>query len=361
MAPSRDRRAGRAGFTLIELLVVISIIVLLVGLLVPALREARRLGRLAVCQSNMTQHGKGGSSYATDFEDRQFAFSWRPGNTESSFADLRAQAAGTGPLAAASAQAVDILRRRAGRTDMPVFNGWIPHVLYTHLVLQDYWASRLPERLVVCPEDTNRLGWQERNGELFDRGHFGALQATGKQWPYSSSYQVVPASYDAGQSRQIGSAPGGIWADARVWQDGPHWAYAICPPSTGVCSPLMSLSGTRIADVAFPANKVMLSDEIARHFGRDLYYGYPEARAPLLFYDGSVRVLRTSDTNEGWLPVKPDLVGAGVATITYEPRSWEPASPNPGRVVRLPGHYRWTRGGLHGVDVQGDAVRAGLR
>src|SRR5690606_31909379 len=113
-------------------------------------------------------------------------------------------------LIAATIQAIDILHRRADRGAGPgrmtVPPSWIPHVLYTHLVLQDYLAARLPEKLVVCPEDKHRLNWQKDPIELHDRGFWQPYQeppgGTGpvpdaqKRWPYSSSYQIVPASYD---------------------------------------------------------------------------------------------------------------------------------------------------------------------
>ena len=56
-------RTGRA-FTLVELLVVVAIIAIIMSLLLPALRNAREAGRMAVCASNFHQVGIAANAYA---------------------------------------------------------------------------------------------------------------------------------------------------------------------------------------------------------------------------------------------------------------------------------------------------------
>jgi prepilin-type N-terminal cleavage/methylation domain-containing protein/prepilin-type processing-associated H-X9-DG protein len=58
----------REGFTLVEMMIVITIIVLLVSLLLPALRVARQQAQRVVCMSNMRQVTQAFISYATDHE-----------------------------------------------------------------------------------------------------------------------------------------------------------------------------------------------------------------------------------------------------------------------------------------------------
>ncbi len=84
-----------------------------------------------------------------------------------------------------------------------------------------------------------------------------------------------------------------------------------------------------------------------------MHHAYKEARLPILFADGSVRVKATGDSNEGWDPREP---GSPLPT-TYRYRGdWEalPLSGNEEDIVI--GHYRWTRAGLAGRDFGGPEI-----
>jgi type II secretory pathway pseudopilin PulG len=72
--PGRDNPAGGkrwyGGFTLLELAVVLAMIVLLAGLLLPVLGQAREKSRQTVCLSNVRQIAQAHLLYLQDWDER---------------------------------------------------------------------------------------------------------------------------------------------------------------------------------------------------------------------------------------------------------------------------------------------------
>lgn len=235
---------------------------------------------------------------------------------------------------------------------------WIPFPLYNHLVLNDYLGHRLPEPMVAYPEDRTRLQWQKsivNNVNDFFSLIPNVERPTGsgndqKRWPYSSSYQFVAAFWSPDYDRFL---PGG--ATLRTVHQGPTHATYYVPTATDKTV----LGDRKLSDVLYPELKVAMYDQFDRHptvsGSPQLYNCYEDATVPLLFFDTSVRDVRTNKTNRGFNPAAP-LNQTGVTSFAYTPSGWEPArkaNAPPGVI----GHYRWTRAGLRGVDVQGTEVQ----
>jgi prepilin-type N-terminal cleavage/methylation domain-containing protein len=346
------RRVPRSrAFTLIELLVVIMIIVLLIGLLLPAIGKARAAARQSLCLGRMEQMGVATHSYASDYLDKIFSFTVTSQTADRlTYPDLVLQARGGTDLAAASAQAIDILRRRTSRDggseSFQQIALWIPNVLYTHLVLQDYLDQRLPAKLVVCPEDRFRNDWHDWH--TFDLNGFAPTQppvnsSDDYRWPYSSSYQIVPASYSPDSVRNGATT---------VIQAGDTSHYQLV---SGNPNNTQGWLGKRkLTEVVFPSKKDQMNEDIGRHSNKQWqYYAVDSCTFNMLFFDQHARAVSSAEVLPGF---QPNLPRSPIPTVMgYTAYAWEAPYPTAGTVVTL--KCRWTRAGLQGTDIATSITR----
>jgi len=341
---------------------VIAVVVMMAAVVSVLVSKGNGSGRIRLCESNLKQLGTAFASYGADFQQHFPTFSW---SAESGGAE--GDSAFTPPyrdhVTAGARQALSLIQRRGGRTDVGPIDGWLPHALYSPLMLHDYVASRLPDGWQACTEDRLLLLWQDtvrgpvrmagpeehvKSRYIYDRTPLEAraaiLALPANQRPthmddnavqriaYSSSYALVAAAYSPDRRGE------GVSTVQSALRD--HSTYTIGN------APL----GRRIQDeIAYPSNKVLMYDQFARHCGkRVLWYAYPEAEQPLLFADNSVRVERTGDANPGFYPNAPE--SRLPLRYWYVPRAFEPPTRTGTPNELMTGSYAWTRGGLKGRD-----------
>ncbi|MFM9996415.1 MAG: hypothetical protein ACKVU4_11525 [Phycisphaerales bacterium] len=345
----RAHRGRARGFVRIEAAAILVVACVLLAVIAMLGAESRRQARLGDDIANLQQIGAWTGSYAADNADLYWSFGWKKGHTQTQWPDLVAQAQ-AGDREAQSAQAVDILRRQAGRLDItPIV--WFANARHSHLALLDYLATLFPEAAFVSTMDKDLTKWA-RDPFGFDKGLYqpapsppiGPGTNSGKRWPYAASFQVPTVFFDR--------SPIGF----RASQSGlNHSTYSI--PSQ------VQLGGQTRSAVAFPSAKVHVHDTHGRHFGTRVPYCIAdESRLPLLFADESVVVRSAVEANPGWNP--NSLTSVSPTNMIYAPDVWEPPVPGGAPSQPVIGRFRWTRGtatehGIAGRDFDGPETCSG--
>lgn len=341
----------RRGFTLIEAAAVTAIGTLVAATLAPGLKATRLNAQARGSESNLMQIGQGSDMYALDNAGRIFTYTWRPGE-DYLMPDGRVRR-GSSAQDAAGWQNTEILMRRTGRIDGPTgfknFNTRLAHRRLRHIVLMDYLGATFPDTMFADPADANLLQWQANPTDIsaannipyapgsntvgFDEAGSWTDLGVRQRWPFASSYQsTVSAWAPDGRNNEATYAP--VSAT-------PHLFVAVGSGSI----PLPD--GRNYLEVIFPSAKVHLFEEFDREQAGSPYFGYDHARPAKLMFDGSVNDWASGAARPSWSP----------ATSKVEWRQrYVPIHTFPvplsglGETTLLSQRYRWTLGGLKGVD-----------
>ncbi len=223
-------------------------------------------------------------------------------------------------------------------------------VRYSHLVLLDYLTDRQPEPIAASPYDKNLIKWQEHP--------LGYLDADsdvpyGKGMPKEAGYDTDPMWLDSSVKQ--------LWAFGSSYQVVPHaWLDDADPqytPSAESPHHLVkgeseqTVGGRRMSEVAHPSAKVFMYEEFDRFSDPDgIYAAYPTAKINMAFFDGSVRQEVVGDANSAFDAERPDAVWEQ----RYVPLDTFPVPMGGlGELKKLDLRFRWTKGGLGGVDFGG--------
>jgi len=347
MTPKQGSKSKSRAFTLIELAAVIAVAGTVTASLAPMARKARVSARVQASASNLSAIGQGAGMYGVDNADRIPGYSLAGPTTQALRLNLPNGDRVTirNGVDATAFQNTEILQRRTGRLDGPFEilydNTRLWHRRWSHVVLIDYLDSPFADGLFIDPADANQLTWAANPldygaGSTVPYANISdgwSRESVRQRWAFAASYQTTVSAWNPDGIRESSYVP---------FSDTPHLFLVNDVPGNR----LRLSDGREFAEVRYPSNKVYFFEEFDREQPGDPYFGYYHARPEKLMFDGSVNSLASGDANPSWNAANGKLKWRQ----RYVPLDTFPTE-LPGREgERLSQRYRWTLGGLSGVD-----------
>ena len=355
------RRTHTNGFSLVELTAVIAVAASVVAVLGPGLGQMRSQMRGVTSEGNLSTIGQAGAMYAVDNDDRIFAFTWRAGEAYMNLGTGK-MATSSSDVSAAARQVQNILHRATGRLNgkgkILSPSARMVHRRYSHLVLADYMGGNVSDPMWADPADANQLHWQlnplEYTGpeNSFPYGMGMPAQAgydtvpgwdgspIVQLWPFASSYQIVP----------------------HAWQQdfGAQYVPIADTPHLFMGGPGVQLGNRRFNEVRFPSAKVHMFEEFDREQAGSPYFAYDHAQSAKLMFDGSINTMMSGQSFSSVSPADYNIGNKSVWEQNYVPLDTFPVPLGGlGEQTLLNQRFRWTLGGLQGINYPQPLMRVG--
>ena len=342
----------RNGFSLIELVTVLAVSVSVTAVIAPAMKGMRSQMRGVTSEGNLSMIGQAGAMYALGNDDRIFSFTWREGESYPNLFRGNEQIPNSNQEAAAY-QVQNILQRATGRITgqgrilQPTSR--LMYRRYSHLPLADYLGGNVSDPMWADPADANLLNWQlnpleylaENNSFPYGNGFpeeagydedgNWAQRSMVQLWPFASSYQTVPHS----------------------WQQdfGPQYSPIDDTPHLFAGGPGINLGRREYNEVRFPSAKVHMFEEFDREQAGSPYFAYDHAQSAKLMFDGSINTAMSGFARSSVSPADYINGDKFVWEQTYVPLDTFPLPLGGlGDQTDLNQRFRWTLGGLQGID-----------
>ncbi|MFK7760239.1 MAG: type II secretion system protein [Phycisphaerales bacterium] len=354
--PHNQQRSSKA-FTLIELVSVLAVCASVTAVLAPSMKGMRSQMRGVTSEGNLSTIGQAGAMYALDNNNRIFSYSWVAGEKYPNLFNGNFRVADS-DFEAITWQAQNILQRATGRIRgvgrIITPSSRLMSRAYSHLPLADYLGGNVSDPLWADPADSNLLHWQQNpldfdEGNSFPYGN-GLPDQAGyddngnwpnrsnvQLWPFSSSYQTVPHSWQQDFGNQYIPIT-----------DTPHlFSFTTTPP----LNPTPQLGNRRYNEVRFPSAKVHMYEEFDREQAGSPYFSYDHAQSAKLMFDGSINTAMSGLAQSSVSPADYINGDKFVWEQTYVPLDTFPLPLGGlGDQTLLNQRFRWTLGGLQGID-----------